>query len=164
MAVAVKTLTDRTRVGHARVPRESGDFTLTKLVKSRIPLLPFLRIKNEILGKTYSLSLVVADDTYTRKINRLYRKKSYIPNVLSFSLGKGEGEVILNPGQAKRECRARGESFRFFVALLFVHALLHLKGCRHGSTMETQEQQLLAKFHIKNTLRSVRGRAKTIRP
>ncbi|HEY9585564.1 MAG TPA: rRNA maturation RNase YbeY [Candidatus Paceibacterota bacterium] len=127
-----------------------GGYTLTKLVKGRMPVLPFLHLKNKVLGKTYALSLVIAGDQYTKKLNRLYRKKTYIPNVLSFPIEKGTGEIVLNMGQAKRECRARGESLRFFVALLFIHSLLHLKGYRHGSTMERREQELLSKFHIKN--------------
>jgi rRNA maturation RNase YbeY len=128
-------------------------FTLTKLVKSRMPVLPFLRIKNRVLGKSYVLSLVVAGDRYTQKLNRIYRKKTYIPNVLSFPLEKEIGEIVLNPRQARRECSLRRESLRFFIALLFIHSLLHLKGCRHGSTMEEQEQKLLRAFHITNSFR-----------
>lgn len=128
-------------------------FALTKLSKERIPVLPFMRIKERILGKKYLLSLVTAGDSYTRKLNETYRKKTYIPNVLAFPLEKSTGEIILNPTQAKRECRARGESFRFFTALLFIHALLHLKGLRHGGIMEEREQKLLSEFHIKNRFR-----------
>lgn len=130
-------------------------FALTRLAKSRVPILPFLRIKNRVLGTQYVLSMVIAGDQYTQKLNRLYRKKTYIPNVLSFPLETMVGEIILNVGQAKRECRVRGESLNFFVALLFVHSLLHLKGYRHGSTMERREQKLLSEFHIKNKFRPV---------
>jgi rRNA maturation RNase YbeY len=126
-------------------------FGLTKLTKERVPALPFLRMKNTVLGKDYDLSLVLAGDAYTQRLNRTYRKKTYIPNVLSFPLDKRSGEIVLNVGQAKRECVSRKESLRFFVALLFIHSMLHLKGYRHGSTMERQVQVLLARFHIKNT-------------
>ena len=135
-------------------PHQKGGLTITKLSKKKVPLLPFLRMKNKVLGKYYDLSLVIAPDAHTQKLNREYRKKSYIPNVLSFPLDQHSGEIILNVKQAKREHRARGESFRFFVALLFIHSMLHLKGYRHGSTMERQEKRLLALFHIKNTFPS----------
>ncbi|MDO8520615.1 MAG: rRNA maturation RNase YbeY [bacterium] len=134
-------------------------FHVTKLTMKKgggIPTLPFLRMKECVLGKHYALSLVVAGDAYARKLNRLYRKKSYIPNVLAFPLERGVGEIILSMAQAKRECAVREASFRFFVALLFVHALLHLKGCRHGRIMERQERALLSKFHINNTFRTER--------
>lgn len=126
-------------------------FHITNLTKKgvRVPTLPFVRMKERVLGKRYILSLVVAGDAYTKKLNRRYRKKDYVPNVLAFPIERGVGEIIINVGQAKRECRARGESLRYFVALLFIHALLHLKGRHHGSMMEEQERTLLSLFHIK---------------
>ncbi|OGZ05463.1 MAG: rRNA maturation RNase YbeY [Candidatus Lloydbacteria bacterium RIFCSPLOWO2_01_FULL_50_20] len=135
------------------VADKTSGFAITRLTKGRMPVLPFLRMKGRVLGKKYVLSLVIAGDAYSQKLNRTYRKKSYVPNVLSFPLEKQSGEIVLNLRQAKRECRSRNESFRFFTALLFIHSLLHLKGYRHGGTMERQEQQLLAKFHIKNSSR-----------
>jgi rRNA maturation RNase YbeY len=132
----------------------TADFAITKLTKERMPVLPFLRMKNAVLGKKFVLSLVVADDAYTQALNHRYRKKTYIPNVLSFPLSEDEGEIVLNLKQARRECAGRAESFRYFVALLFIHSSLHLKGYRHGSTMEEQEQKFLSKFHITNTFRS----------
>ena len=110
-------------------------------------------MKERVLGKRYALSLVSAGDSYTKTLNLRYRKKSYVPNVLSFPIDKHTGEIVLNPGEARRQCPLRGESFRFFVALLFIHSMLHLKEYRHGSTMEKQEQKLLSEFHIKNTFR-----------
>jgi probable rRNA maturation factor len=126
-------------------------FELTQTTKDRVPALPFLSMKNAVLGKKYVLSLVIAGDTRTRTLNEHYRGKTYIPNVLSFPLDKNNGEIFLNLKQAKREHRARGESYEYFAALLVVHGMLHLKGMAHGSTMETQEQRLLRKFHIRNT-------------
>lgn len=128
--------------------RSSAEFAVTALSKEKMPILPFLRMKNEVLGKKYSLSLVVAGDTYTRTLNARYRKKTYTPNVLSFPLDARHGEIILNMREAKRESLLRGESLRYFTALLFIHSLLHLKGYRHGGTMERREQTLLSKFHI----------------
>lgn len=154
MVAAVKTPTRASLSRSTRTRRMATGFVLTKLTKERMPVLPFLRMKNVILGKSYTLSLVAADDAYSKALNRRYRKKTYIPNVLSFPLEKNEGEIILNLKQAKRECAVREESFRYFVALLFIHSSLHLEGYRHGSTMERRERELLSKFHINNTLRS----------
>ena len=130
---------------------DSNNFGITKLTKDRIPNLPFLLLKEKVLGKRYDLSLVFAPGKLAQKLNLAHRKKEYIPNVLSFPLSKNEGEVVICLPQARREYRARGESFDYFVALLFIHAMLHLKGYRHGSTMEGEEQKLLSAFNIKNT-------------
>ncbi len=125
-------------------------FSITKMTKDRGPALPFSSFKEIILGASYELSLVVVGDARSQTLNKTYRKKTYIPNVLSFPLDKKQGEIFLNLKQARREYKDRGESYEYFVALLVVHAMLHLKGMRHGSTMEKKEEQLLAKFGIKN--------------
>jgi probable rRNA maturation factor len=126
-------------------------FKLTQTTKDRVPALPFLSMKNVVLGKKYNLSLVIAGDIRSRSLNERYRGKTYVPNVLSFPLDQSNGEIFLNLKQAKREHRARGESYEYFVALLVIHGMLHLNGMAHGSTMEAQEQRLLRKFHIRNT-------------
>lgn len=129
-------------------------FDIKRLTKDRVPSLPFLRMKEAVLGKTYELSLVIAGDKLSQELNVQYRNKTYTPNVLSFPIDKKHGEIFLNLKQAKRECKEREESYEYFVALLFIHACLHLKGSRHGSTMEKQEARLLSKFAITNTFGS----------
>ena len=126
-------------------------FALTRLTKDKVPALPFLLLKEHVLGKTYALSLVIVGDARSKQLNEEYRKKTYTPNVLSFPLERARGEIFLNLKQARREHKNRGESFDYFVALLFIHSMLHLIGKRHGSTMEGTEQKVLKKFNIKNT-------------
>ena len=133
---------------------DNKHFGITTTTRDRVPSLPFLSIKNAILGNNYDLSLVIAGDTRTRTLNTKYRGKTYIPNVLSFPIDNTHGEIFLNLKQAQREHRAREESYEYFVALLVIHGMLHLKGMAHGSTMESKEQQLLSKFNIKNTYQS----------
>ena len=103
------------------------------------------------MGARYDLSLVIVGDALSKKLNLEHRKKTYTPNVLSFPVDTHTGEIFLNLKQAKREHTAREESYRYFVALLFIHSMLHLKGFAHGDTMEHEEQRLLSKFNIKNT-------------
>lgn len=126
-------------------------FAITRLTKDRVPSLPFLHIKEAILGKTYELSLVIASDKLSQELNLTHRNKTYTPNVLSFPLDEKHGEIFLNLKQVRREHKKREESYEYFVALLFIHACLHLKGSTHGSTMEKQEARLLSKFAIENT-------------
>jgi probable rRNA maturation factor len=109
-----------------------------------------LLTKDHVLGAQYHLSLVVVGDARSKQLNFEYRKKTYIPNVLSFPLDVESGEIFLNLKQARREHKQRGESFEYFVALLFIHSMLHLIGKRHGSTMEEMEQKVLRRFQIRN--------------
>ena len=127
------------------------NFSVSTTTKDRIPRLPFFDMKKVILGNSYELSLVFVGDKRSRSLNEVYRKKTYVPNVLSFPLNPAHGEIFINLKQAKREHREREESFEFFVALLVIHGMYHLKGMAHGSTMEKQEAQLLAKLKIRNS-------------
>ena len=128
-----------------------ANFSIVSTTKDRIPRLAFFDMKKAVLGDTYALSLVFSGDKRSQTLNKTYRHKYYIPNVLSFPLDSTHGEIFLNLKQAKREHKTRGESYEFFVALLVIHGMFHLKGMRHGSTMEGQEAKLLAKLNIRNT-------------
>ena len=122
------------------------------------PSLPYEKIATRILGRSYGLSLVICGDDLAQSINKKYRlpalklrqagKKTYSPNVLSFSYSKTEGEIFLNVRCAAREARAGGISPRARMALLFVHGCFHLKGYRHGRTMERQEARILRTFGL----------------
>jgi rRNA maturation RNase YbeY len=115
-------------------------------LKSGKGRIPFERIARVMLPRTYELSLVICGDTLARALNVRYRKKTYEANVLSFPLSRGEGEVFLNVRKASREARALRVTERARLLHLFIHALLHLKGLRHGRTMETSEWKLLRRF------------------
>lgn len=135
---------------HTRQNRENDapGFAIVQLTKDPLPSLPWRAMKEAVLGKRYRLSVVVAGDQRTRALNIRYRGKSYIPNVLSFSLTPTNGEIFLNLRQARREYRRWGKSYESFVALLVVHAMLHLKGEQHGGKMERKEAGLLRKFCV----------------
>jgi probable rRNA maturation factor len=116
------------------------------MTRHRVPRIPFEKISRAVLPKNYQLSLVLCSDPLARKINRAYRKKSYAANVLSFPLGKREGELFLNVQTAAREAVSFGVPLRARLILLFVHGCLHLKGMRHGKKMERIEATMLKRF------------------
>ena len=110
--------------------------------------LPFEAIGRRILGTRYELSLVICGDALSRRVNKTYRHKTYAPNVLAFTLEKNEGEIFLNVRKAAREAKTFGIPFHVRLALLFIHGCLHLKGMRHGRTMEATEKRTLRAFRI----------------
>ena len=105
----------------------------------------FRRIHKAILPG-WEISLSFVSPKLARSLNSKLRKKTYVPNVLSYEVGPKSGEVIICKSVAKKQARAYGLSYPDFLLLLFIHALLHLKGMAHGSTMERREQALLKKF------------------
>ena len=124
-----------------------SNFTLSSTVSSH-PTLPFEKMKDEILGKTYSLSLIFIGEKRAGTLNKAYRKKSYVPNVLSFPLDTKVGEVYICIKKAKREARQYDMTLKGFVGFLFIHGLLHLKGLDHGDTMTKAEERYKKKYRL----------------
>ena len=106
-------------------------------------LIPFTRLKNLVLGRGFELSLVFIDNKLSRHLNLIYRRKNSPANVLSFLLSRKTGEIFIDLITVKRETKKFGMSFETLVTYLFIHGLLHLKGMRHGDTMEQTEKKLL---------------------
>jgi probable rRNA maturation factor len=109
---------------------------------------PFLAIKNKALGKKYNLSLVFVGNTRSQRLNQAYRGKNKPTNVLSFELDKTHGEIFIAPGVARKQAPSFERNFDNFIAFLFIHGLMHLKGMDHGSTMEKAEEKLRKQFGI----------------
>ena len=105
-------------------------------------------IANAILGKKYELSLVFIGPARAKKLNEEYRKKTYSPNVLSFPLDKHAGEIFICPTVAKTQAKRFTLSQDGYVAYLFIHGCLHLKGHDHSDTMEQLEERYLRRFGI----------------
>lgn len=121
-------------------------FEITNKTRQRIPRLPFSDIKKAILGSSYDLSLVFIGSAKSRALNKKHRCKDKSANVLSFSLGKKDGEIFIDLSQASIDSTKFGESYTNFIAHLFTHGLFHLKGLEHGSTMENEEKKVLKKY------------------
>jgi probable rRNA maturation factor len=117
---------------------------------TRIPLprdsrLAFSKVAMKILPG-WEVSLVFVGETRALALNKKLRRKNYIPNVLSYALGKKSGEIIICPREADRQAAGYRMTKRAFIIYLFIHGVLHLKGWVHGATMERCERSLLAEF------------------
>lgn len=121
-------------------------FSITNKTKNTLPRISFSKIKNSVLGKNYSLSLVFIGKKKSQYLNKSYRGKNNPTNILSFSLGKNNGEVFITLDLLRKEAKLFNKTFKNFTAFLFIHGLLHLKGYNHGSTMERVENKLLQQF------------------
>jgi ssRNA-specific RNase YbeY (16S rRNA maturation enzyme) len=99
----------------------------------------FLELKNKVLGKKYDLSVAFLSPAKMGAITlKTLKKKNHVSNVLSFPLSKTSGEILICKSAAKP----------FTVDFLFIHGLFHLKGLKHGATMENEERKLLKSFGL----------------
>ena len=98
--------------------------------------------------KKTEVSLVFVKTDEIRRLNRSYRKKDKVTDVLSFEMGEGGvlGEVVICYEQAKKQAKARGVSTRKETTELIVHGILHLAGYDHESE---KEEKIMLKLQKK---------------
>ncbi|HSE56493.1 MAG TPA: rRNA maturation RNase YbeY [Candidatus Paceibacterota bacterium] len=128
--------------------RPSAPLEVIQKPKGKLPRLPFALLRDEILGADYELTIAFISPAAIKKINSEYRKKDYIPNVLSFPLGKKQGEIYACLSQIKKDAPKHGEPYKTFLPFLILHSMLHLKGYAHGSRMEREEARLREKYNF----------------
>ncbi|MFC1720820.1 rRNA maturation RNase YbeY [Patescibacteria group bacterium] len=125
------------------------NFSIKNTTRQKTPPnagLSFVQIKEQVLGKKYNLSLVFIGDALSRKLNKEYRNKDKATNILSFPVSEEEGEIFINLKQAHKDASKFKKRYNKFVAYLFVHGVLHLKGFDHGDEMEKEEEKIMRKF------------------
>lgn len=120
--------------------------TLSNETKGRLPRLPFVAMKEQILGKKYELSVSFVKPETSQRLNKEYRQKDTPTNILSFNLSKISGELIIDLDCVKKDAPNFDMDFKNFLGFLIIHGMLHLKGYEHGSTMEKQEKRFCKIF------------------
>ena len=103
--------------------------SFTNLTKKRINTADFGRIYKKLLSG-WELSVVFAGSALMKNLNKKYRNKNKVANVLSFLLDKKSGEIFLNSNEKK-------------LPHLFAHACLHLLGYGHKTDDEAQKMEKL---------------------
>ena len=126
----------------------SDTFSLLNGTRGTLPRVPFSRIKDAVMGERYTLSLAIVGEQKIRILNRTHRGKDMPTDVLSFPYSKTDGEIIINPNTARKKAKQFGMTERHYLAFIFIHGLLHLKGLEHGRTMETQEDTWCRTFSV----------------
>ena len=117
------------------------------------------KIKNIALDNLV-VSLVIVDNGEIRSINKRYRNKDKITDVLSFEfLAKDKfvlpkekrilGEIFISYPEAIKKSRDLKILPKEELALLFIHGLLHLLGYDHIKKLEEKEMKKLENVFLK---------------
>lgn len=125
---------------------EYDNITIVRQTKGGIPILPFVNIKEAILGKDYDLSIVFPTLDHSVDLHMKWKKKPGPVNILSFPLDTQSGEIILTLSQARNEAKKYNHSYREHLIFLLIHGCLHLKGMTHGAKMEKEERFFCKQF------------------
>jgi probable rRNA maturation factor len=124
------------------------NFTLTINTQDKKPRIRFEDIKNTILGKKYSLSLVLIGNHLGKRLNKEHKDRDYPTNILSFPIETNEGEIFINMRRVEIEAKKFNHTPKQHLAFLFIHGCLHLSGLPHGNTMDKKEQYYMRKFNL----------------
>ena len=107
-----------------------------------------------------NVTIVFVSDQAVRKLNREFRGKDYITDVLSFPSEaeafetenkRSLGEVVISAQRAAGQAKQNGLSFQIEVRQLILHGLLHLCGYDHETDkgeMDRLEIKLRRKLRI----------------
>lgn len=74
--------------------------------------------------KIPEISIVIVGDAKIKELNKKYRKKNKVTDVLAFDYG----EIFICLPQAKRQAKKLNHSLKKELSILLIHAILHLAG------------------------------------
>lgn len=106
-------------------------------------------ILSDLSEENSELSVLFVDDEEMHKMNREYRGMDRPTDVLSFSMGEGEGaeinswllgDVIISLDTASRQAEEKGHDFIKEILILLTHGILHLLGYDHEKSPEYAEK------------------------
>lgn len=120
--------------------------TIKNSTKGKLPSLPFVCIKEAILGKKYELGVGFITSVKQKGLNQKYRGIPKTTNILSFPLTKNSGDITFDLRRVKKDAPLFSMSYTNFLKYLFIHGCLHLKGFNHSAIMNRQEQKFLKMF------------------
>ena len=107
------------------------------------------------------LSVYFTGDGTIRSLNRKYRGKDAVTDVLSFSLREGDfphihpellGDIVISVPVAVRQAAEAGESVDREIDRLLVHGLLHLIGYDHERSREDDNKMRRKETHLLKNL------------
>src|SRR3989338_7189337 len=110
-------------------------------------------ISRERPGKSeVHVSIAFVDVKTMKQLNRAYRGKNGLTDVLSFPLAEGSqmGELILSYDQARKEAKERKHSVRDEIVFLIVHGMLHLFGHDHERPSDAKRMFPLQERILRN--------------
>ena len=106
-------------------------FSIDKILISKI----LSSLIEEETGKNVGVSVVLVGGKKIKELNKVYREKDYVTDVLSFFYDEDDliGEIFVCPSKIKKDFK---EDFTKELFRVIIHGALHLSGYHHGNEKE----------------------------
>lgn len=140
------------RCERERMPRQFISVWLKLLSKKW----PSLRGKN--------LVIVFVDEKEIRRLNKRYRDKNKVTDILSFE-GLGDdslGELVICPQVLRRQSVSTGLSFRLELGFMIIHGCLHLLGYDHETSKKDEKIMFALQDRLFASLSETFGKSRNL--
>lgn len=89
------------------------------------------------------ISIALLSEEQIKELNRVYRNKNKVTDVLSFNLEDDYilGEILICPEQARGQAKERKNTYKAELQLLTIHGILHLLGYDHEKNLKEEKRQ-----------------------
>jgi len=110
-----------------------------------------LTLVSENVTEDLEISMLIVDDAAIQAMNKTYRAKDQVTDVLSFPLFEDKkairsgdllGDIVIDASRAKDQAEAYGHSLEREFCFLTVHSMLHLLGYDHEISDEEDEMMV----------------------
>ena len=108
---------------------ELDNFTDYKIDKDRLKNAVRLVLKKE-KKDNFHICISLVNSEEIKRINKNYRKKNRVTDVLSFEWGDEFGEILISPDQLNRD------NFKKEIIKVLIHGTLHLLDYDHENSEE----------------------------
>jgi len=117
---------------------------IRNLTRQKINKKDLLKLAKKVLkreNRVLNVSIVLVGEKRIRTLNRKYRKKDKVTDVLSF--GDGLNEIVICLSRVKEQAKI---SFKKELAQVLVHGLLHVLGHKHSELMFKKQSYYLLNY------------------
>ena len=100
------------------------------------------------------MNIVFVDDSFITNLNRDYIHKNSTTDVISFVLEEDsekknlEGEVYVNPEQAKRQAQEYDVSWQNELFRVIIHGVLHLVGYDDQNSLDKKDMTKKENYYL----------------
>lgn len=107
----------------------------------------------ELNKEKRDVSIVFVGDKRIQDLNRLYRKKDKVTDILSFDGDEDSfGEIVIDYQQIKRQAKVFSKSLKDELVFILIHGLLHLLGYNDKTEREYREMEKLGYLFMKKII------------